>query len=593
MSAIMNTAHRSTTCGELRAANAGQKVTLIGWIHRRRDLGQVIFIDLRDRYGLTQIVFNPDKFSETHEKAKELRSEFVIKVLGVVTPRESVNKNIPTGEIEVIAESLTIMSRAKTPPFEINDENLKVDEDLRLEYRYLDLRRSYMQETLVLRHRLAQIVRNYFTENQFVEVETPVLMKSTPEGARDYLVPSRVHAGKFYALPQSPQIYKQLLMVSGMDRYFQIVKCFRDEDLRADRQPEFTQVDVEMSFVEREDVLGMIERLMFKIFKELKGIDLTMPLRRMPYSEAMRVYGSDKPDLRFGMPITYIEDCVRGSEFKVFNDVLDQKDGAIALLCVESQASSFSRKKIDELTEFVKNHGLLGLATVKVEATGITSSIGKFFTEDKLRRMVEVAGAKEGDLLLIAAGKEKIVQSALGALRLKLAEDLKLIRDDAYAMFWVVDFPLFEYDEEEKRWNAMHHPFTSPFDEDLSKMDSEPGAVRAKAYDLVLNGSEVGGGSIRIHSRDVQNKMFDALGLTQEDRDTKFGFLLRAFEYGVPPHGGIALGFDRLTAILAGRKSIRDVIAFPKTNSAVSLMDQSPSPVDARQLKELHIRTTE
>ncbi|HNO10743.1 MAG TPA: aspartate--tRNA ligase, partial [bacterium] len=481
MSAIMNTAHRSTTCGELRAANAGQKVKLIGWIHRRRDLGQVIFIDLRDRYGLTQIVFNPDKFPETHEKAKELRSEFVIKVLGVVTPRESVNKNIPTGEIEVITESLTIMSRAKTPPFEINDENLKVDEDLRLEYRYLDLRRSYMQETLVLRHRLAQIVRNYFTENQFVEVETPVLMKSTPEGARDYLVPSRVHAGKFYALPQSPQIYKQLLMVSGMDRYFQIVKCFRDEDLRADRQPEFTQVDVEMSFVEREDILGMIERLMFKIFKELKDIDLTMPLRRMPYFEAMRMYGSDKPDLRFGMPITYIEECVRGSEFKVFNDVLDQKDGAIALLCVESQASSFSRKKIDELTEFVKKHGLLGLATVKVEATGITSSIGKFFTEDKLRRMAEVAGAKEGDLLLIAAGKEQIVQSALGALRLKLAEDLKLVRDDAYAMFWVVDFPLFEYDEEEKRWNAMHHPFTSPFDEDLSKMDSEPGAVRAKA----------------------------------------------------------------------------------------------------------------
>ena len=591
MNPVVKTTLRTHTCGQLNNNFVRQTVSLIGWVHRRRDMGKLIFIDLRDRYGMTQIVFNPDNNAAIHETAKELRTEFVVRVTGKVIARDAgnINKTIVTGAIEIAADQLEILSRAKTPPFELNDERLKVDEDLRLEYRYLDLRRNFMQEPLIFRHKLAQVVRNYFTEQEFIEVETPMLMKSTPEGARDYLVPSRVHAGKFYALPQSPQIYKQLLMVSGFDRYFQIVKCFRDEDLRSDRQPEFTQVDVEMSFVDMDDVLHTIESLMEKIFKELKGIDLSLPLKRMSYLEAVSSYGSDKPDLRFGMKIHYLDELVKNSEFKVFTDVLSQQDGSVGCIKVEGQAASFSRKKIDELTEHMKEFDVKGIATIKVEANGVTSSISKFLTPEILSNITQLVEAKVGDIILIVAHHRKIVQSALGSLRVKLAEELKLINENEFNLSWVLDFPLFEYDAEEKRYIAMHHPFTAPMDRDLEKMDSDPAGVYAKAYDLVLNGNEIGGGSIRIHKKDIQNKMFDALNMSQEERELKFGFLLKAFEYGVPPHGGIALGFDRLTAVLTGRKSIRDVIAFPKTNSAVSLMDHAPTEVDPRQLKDLHI----
>ena len=595
MNSALNTALRTHTCGQLNTGNVGQIANVIGWVHRRRDMGKLIFVDLRDRYGITQIVFNPEIEVSVMELVKELRNEFVIRVSGKVTARDTANfnKNIPTGAIEIVADHVEIISRSKTPPFELNDEKLNVDEDLRLEFRYLDLRRNFMQESLIFRHKLAQVVRNFFTEHQFIEVETPVLMKSTPEGARDYLVPSRVHTGKFYALPQSPQIYKQLLMVSGFDRYFQIVKCFRDEDLRSDRQPEFTQVDVEMSFVDRDDVLSMIESLMEKIFLELKGIRISLPLKRMSYHEAMTDYGNDKPDLRFGMKIHYLNELLKGCEFKVFQDVLAQDDGAIGCIKVEGQSALFSRKKIDEVTEYVKGFDIKGIATIKVETAGLTSSISKFLSSEMLSNITKLMEAKDGDVILIVAHRRKTVQNALGNLRIKLAEELKLIDENEFNLFWVLDFPLFEYDPEEKRYVAMHHPFTSPMDEDLEKMDSDRAKVHAKAYDLVLNGNEIGGGSIRIHKKDIQNKMFDALNLSQDERELKFGFLLKAFEYGVPPHGGIALGFDRLSAILTGRKSIRDVIAFPKTNSAVSLMDHAPSSVDERQLKELHIRILE
>lgn len=591
MNPVVKTTLRTHTCGQLNNNFVTQTVSLIGWVHRRRDMGKLIFIDLRDRYGMTQIVFNPDINVSIHETAKELRTEFVVRVTGKVIARDAgnINKNIVTGAIEIAADQLEILSRAKTPPFELNDERLKVDEDVRLEYRYLDLRRNFMQESLIFRHKLAQVVRNYFTEQEFIEVETPVLMKSTPEGARDYLVPSRVHAGKFYALPQSPQIYKQLLMVAGFDRYFQIVKCFRDEDLRSDRQPEFTQVDVEMSFVEMDDVLDTIESLMKKIFGELKRIDLALPLKRMSYLEAVSSYGSDKPDLRFGMKIHYLDELVKNSEFKVFTDVLSQKDGSIGCIKVDGQATSFSRKKIDELAAYMREFDVKGIATIKVEAGGVSSSISKFLTAETLTAITQLVEAKVGDIILIVAHHRKIVQSALGSLRVKLAEELKLINENEFNLLWVMDFPLFDYDADEKRYIAMHHPFTAPMDRDLEKMDLDPANVYAKAYDLVINGNEIGGGSIRIHKKDIQNKMFDALNMSQEERELKFGFLLKAFEYGVPPHGGIALGFDRLTALLTGRKSIRDVIAFPKTNSAVSLMDHAPSEVDPHQLKDLHI----
>lgn len=587
----LQTALRTHTCGELNATHIGLTTTLTGWVHRRRDLGAIIFIDLRDRYGITQIVVNPEHSGDVHSIAEQLRHEFVIRVRGKVAGRGegNINPNMPTGEIEIIAEHIEILSAAKTPPFELNNEQLKIDEDQRLEFRYLDLRRRYMQEALIFRHRMAQCVRQYYSEQGFIEVETPFLMKSTPEGARDYLVPSRVHPGHFYALPQSPQIYKQLLMVSGFDRYFQIVKCFRDEDLRADRQPEFTQVDVEMAFVDREDVLDMTEGLMAAIFKNLKGIELSLPLPRMSYDEAMNRYGSDKPDLRFNLEIVHINAVVAGSGFRVFDEALNQQ-GIVAGICVPKQAAYFSRKKLDELNEWIRPLGLGGLVNIKIEEGKIQSSASKHVGENMLRSIADSFHAENGDLILIAAGNGKTVLSALGQLRLHIAEMLNLIKEEDYRLLWILDFPLLEYDEEEKRYVAMHHPFTAPADEDVGKMDTQPDQVRAKAYDLVLNGSEIGGGSIRIHRKEIQNKMFDALQISGEEREKRFGFLLRAFEYGVPPHGGIALGFDRITAILTGRKSIRDVIAFPKTNKAVSLMDQAPATVDERQLKELFIQ---
>ncbi len=588
----LDTKHRTHSCASIDERLTGQSVTLCGWVHRRRDLGQLIFIDLRDRYGIVQIVFNPDVFPEPHEKAKTLRSEFVIQVHGKIITREAgnVNLNMPSGKVELVAEALTVLSEALTPPFPLNEENSRIDEDLRLEYRYLDIRRAPMREALILRHRICQLIRRHFSDHEFIEVETPVLMRSTPEGARDYLVPSRVHAGKFYALPQSPQIYKQLLMVAGLDRYFQIVKCFRDEDLRADRQPEFTQVDVEMSFVDQDDVIRIIESLMQRLFHELLDVGITLPLKRLTYQDAMERYGSDKPDLRFDLPIVDVTEHVRQSEFQVFKQAVDRPDGMVACLSIKGRAEEFSRKKIDQLTEFVKPLGLQGLATLKIGAQEIQSSIAKFVSTDILHNIVKTVHAEPGDFVIIAAERRDILLPALGALRVKLGEELDLIDRAAFAFVWIVDFPLFEFDEVEKRLVAMHHPFTSPKTEDIALLGTRPEKVHARAYDLVLNGNEIGGGSIRIFDKTLQNKMFDALGLTTKDREDKFGFLLRAFEYGVPPHGGIALGLDRIVALMAGRRSIRDVIAFPKTNRAVSLMDRAPSEVDDRQLKELHIR---
>ena len=579
---------RTHTCGELRTDHHGQHVVLMGWVARRRDHGGVIFIDLRDRYGITQIVFNPDN-KEVHEKARALRAEYVIAVEGLVQrrPEGMANPNIATGEIEVIASGMEILNAAKTPPFEIIDR-VEASEELRLKYRYLDLRRPEMQKNLLLRHRVYQIVRRYFDENHFVEVETPMLMRSTPEGARDYLVPSRLHRGKFYALPQSPQTYKQILMVAGFDRYFQIVKCFRDEDLRADRQPEFTQIDVEMSFVDREDVLAMTEGLIVRIMQEIKGIEIPRPFPRLSFEQAMDRYGTDKPDTRFGMQLTDISAIVSDCEFRVFRDALAQS-GVVKGIRVEGKAG-YSRKQIDELTELARQYGARGLAAIKIGENDWESSLNKFFAQSIRRAVMEAFSARQGDLLLLVADRREVANETLGALRLHIAQQENLIPEDKYAFMWIVDFPLLEYDEEEQRFVALHHPFTSPMDEDIDLMESHPEKVRAKAYDLVLNGYEIAGGSIRIHKRDLQNKMFAALGIGPEEAQNKFGFLLEAFEFGAPPHGGIAFGFDRLIMILAGRKSIREVIAFPKTNSALSLMDGAPSEVDEKQLRELGIK---
>ncbi len=579
---------RTHTCGELRTDHHGQHVVLMGWVARRRDHGGVIFIDLRDRYGITQIVFNPDN-KEVHEKARALRAEYVIAVEGLVQrrPEGMANPNIATGEIEVIASGMEILNAAKTPPFEIIDR-VEASEELRLKYRYLDLRRPEMQKNLLLRHRVYQIVRRYFDENHFVEVETPMLMRSTPEGARDYLVPSRLHRGKFYALPQSPQTYKQILMVAGFDRYFQIVKCFRDEDLRADRQPEFTQIDVEMSFVDREDVLAMTEGLIVRIMQEIKGIEIPRPFPRLSFEQAMDRYGTDKPDTRFGMQLTDISAIVSDCEFRVFRDALAQS-GVVKGIRVEGKAG-YSRKQIDELTELARQYRAQGVAAIKIGENDWESSLNKFFAQSIRRAVMEAFSARQGDLLLLVADRREVANETLGALRLHIAQQENLIPEDEYAFLWIVDFPLLEYDEEEQRFVALHHPFTSPMDEDIELMESHPEKVRAKAYDLVLNGYEIAGGSIRIHKRDLQNKMFAALGIGPEEAQNKFGFLLEAFEFGAPPHGGIAFGFDRLIMILAGRKSIREVIAFPKTNSALSLMDGAPSEVDEKQLRELGIK---
>ncbi|ROL62079.1 aspartate--tRNA ligase [Bacteroidetes/Chlorobi group bacterium ChocPot_Mid] len=581
---------RTCTCGELRKENENIEVVLNGWVSGVRDLGGLIFIDLRDRYGLTQIVIEPENRPDLAERAKELKSEFVIWAKGKVRLRSNPNPNIPTGLIEVLLEDYGVLNKSQLPPFEI-DDSIELQEETRLKYRFLDLRRPSLQKNLILRNELYQIMHKYYYENNFIEIETPFFMKSTPEGARDFLVPSRIHKGKFYALPQSPQLYKQILMISGFDRYVQIAKCFRDEDLRADRQPEFTQIDVEMSFIDEEDIIKMTEGFFKLLWKETLGIDIQTPFQRMSYKDAMEKYGSDKPDLRFGWELKDISDLVNNCEFKVFTDAVNN-GGTVAVLNVKGCAETYSRKKIDELTEFAKKYGAKGLAWMKLADGQVNSPIAKFFKKEELDAVIERTEAKDGDLLLFGSDKWTTCFTVLGALRLEIARQTGLLESvrDKFAFLWVVDFPLFEYDEESKRYVAMHHPFTSPKFEDMQFIDDNPGKVRARAYDIVVNGAEVGGGSIRIHDTDVQQKMFKLLGLTQEEANSKFGFLLDALKYGAPPHGGIALGLDRLVMTLAGTENIRNVIAFPKTTSGLSLMDGSPSTVDEEQLKELGIK---
>ncbi len=592
MADFLGNLKRTDYCGDLSRKDTDREVTLLGWVQRRRDLGGLIFVEMRDREGIVQVVFNGEANPEAHEKAQSLRSEYVIGVVGKVSvrPEGTFNPKMETGEIEVIAEELRIFNVSKNPPFLIEDDE-EVAENVRLKYRYLDLRRPRLQRNLILRHRVAQEVRKYFDRLGFLEIETPMLTKSTPEGARDYLVPSRLNPGHFYALPQSPQLFKQILMVSGFDRYFQIVRCFRDEDLRSDRQPEFTQIDVEMSFVQVEDIRETMEGLMAHIFKEVVGMDLQTPFASMSYAEAMDRYGVDKPDLRFGMEMRDVSDVFRGSSFKVFKETLE-KGGIIKALCVKG-GSSFSRKEIDELTPFVGTYGAKGLAWAKVGEDGWQSPIQKFLTPEERKQAESRCEAVKDDLLLFVADSPRVVNQALGNLRLHLGEKLGLIPPDLYRFVWILDFPLLEYDETEKRYVAVHHPFTAPKDEDIPKLKDHPGDAKAKAYDLVLNGSEVGGGSIRNHLREVQSLLFEKLGMGEEEARERFGFLLEALEYGTPPHGGIAFGFDRLNMILSHSESIRDVIAFPKTQKAVCLMTEAPSRVDPRQLDELSIRIKE
>jgi aspartyl-tRNA synthetase len=580
---------RTHTCGQLRKSDIGSTVTLTGWVDVRRDLGGVVFIDLRDRYGKTQVVFAPQHEQKAHEIAQSLRSEFVISVTGTVEHRPvgTENPELPTGEIDVAGIDLCILNKAETPPFPIED-GIEVSEDIRLKYRFLDLRRPLMQNNLLLRHRVSQITRAYFDRNGFIEVETPVLMKSTPEGARDYLVPSRIHRGKFYALPQSPQTYKQILMVAGYDRYFQIVKCFRDEDLRADRQPEFTQIDVEMSFVDENDVLAMTEGLIVDIWGQAMGVGLQTPFTRLTYKEAMERFGSDKPDTRFGLEIRDCSTIVAKSAFRVFSETV-AKGGIVAGFAVAGLAG-YTRNQLDMLTDYVKSLGAGGLIYLKCQADKVESSVDKFVTPAESKAMAEAIGAKPGDLGFLISGPWKKALPILGTLRLEMATRMNLIPAGKWNFLWVTDFPLLEYSEDEKRYVAVHHPFTSPKPEDLSMLDNDPANVRARAYDLVLNGTEVAGGSIRIFDSELQSRMFGLLGIGPEEAKTKFGFMLDAFRYGAPPHGGIAFGFDRIIMLMAGQKSIRDVIAFPKTSSAMSLMDDSPSTVDKKQLDELHIR---
>ena len=593
MAESMSGMKRTHRCAELSKAQVGQTVTVMGWVQKSRNKGGVVFVDLRDRSGILQIIFEENKRgTEIFEKAGKLRSEFVIAVTGQVCERAgAVNKNLATGEIEVIAEQLRILSESETPPFHI-EENSKTKEELRLKYRYLDLRRPDIQKNIMMRSRACAVIRNFLTEEGFLEIETPMLTKSTPEGARDYLVPSRVHPGSFYALPQSPQLFKQLLMVSGYDRYFQLARCFRDEDLRADRQPEFTQVDMELSFVDVDDVIDVNERLLARLFKEIIGVDVPLPIQRMTWQEAMDRFGSDKPDTRFGMELNDVTDVVRDCEFAVFKNAIAD-GGSVRGINAKGQGT-MPRKKIDALVAFVKDYGAKGLAYIAIQPDGsIKSSFAKFMKDEEMQALIAAMQGEPGDLLLFAADKNKIVYASLGALRLELADKMGLLDKNQYNFLWVTEFPLLEWSDEENRFQAMHHPFTMPMEEDLQYIDTDPGRVRAKAYDIVLNGTEIGGGSVRIHQDDIQEKMFEALGFTKERAHEQFGFLLDAFKYGVPPHAGLAYGLDRLIMLMAKVDSIRDVIAFPKVKDASCLLTNAPDTVDEKQLEELGIRVNE
>lgn len=582
---------RTTYCGLVTEEFLNEKVTLKGWVHNRRDLGGLIFVDLRDREGIVQIVFNPDFSEEALQVAETVRSEYVVEVEGVVTKRdaETINPKIKTGQVEVQVSNIEIINKSETPPFSINEENVNVDENIRLKYRYLDLRRQELAQTFKMRHQTTRSIRQYLDNNGFFDIETPVLTKSTPEGARDYLVPSRVHEGEFYALPQSPQLFKQLLMISGFDKYYQIVKCFRDEDLRADRQPEFTQVDIEMSFVDQEDIIAMGEDMLRKVVKDVKGIDVSGPFPRMTYAEAMDRFGSDKPDTRFGMELINVSQLGKEMNFKVFKDTVDN-NGEIKAIIAKDAANKYTRKDMDALTEFVNIYGAKGLAWVKVVDDGLSGPIARFFEDVNVETLKQLTEAKPGDLVMFVADKPNVVAQSLGALRIKLAKELGLIDESKLNFLWVTDWPLLEYDEDAKRYVAAHHPFTSPKREDIEKLDTEPENVQANAYDIVLNGYELGGGSIRIHDGELQQKMFEVLGFTNEQAQEQFGFLLDAFKYGAPPHGGIALGLDRLVMLLTNRTNLRDTIAFPKTASATCLLTDAPGEVSDKQLQELSIR---
>lgn len=582
---------RTTYCGLVTESLLDQEVTLKGWVHNRRDLGGLIFVDLRDREGYVQIVFNPDFSAEALQIAETVRSEYVVEVKGIVKQRDpqTVNPKIETGQVEVQVSDIQIINKSETPPFALNEENQNVDENIRLKYRYLDLRRQELAQTFKMRHQTTCSIRQYLDQEGFYDIETPVLNKSTPEGARDYLVPSRVHGGEFYALPQSPQIFKQLLMISGFDKYYQIVKCFRDEDLRADRQPEFTQVDIEMSFVDQEDVIDMGEEMLQNVVKDVKDVEVPRPFPRMTYNEAMSRYGSDKPDTRFGMELIDVSELGEVMDFKVFKDAIN-KDGQVKAIVAEGASDKYTRKDIDVLTEFVNIYGAKGLAWVKVVDDGLNGPIAKFFENDHVEKLQSLTGAQAGDLVLFVADKPSVVAQSLGALRLKLAKELNMIDETKLNFLWVTDWPLLEYDEDVKRYTAAHHPFTSPKQEDIEKLSTEPENVQANAYDIVLNGYELGGGSIRIHDADLQAKMFEVLGFTDEQAKEQFGFLLDAFKYGAPPHGGIALGLDRLVMLLTNRTNLRDTIAFPKTASATCLLTDAPSEVSENQLEELSLR---
>lgn len=588
MSALFKRTHM---CGELNLSDEGSQVVLNGWVAKQRNLGGLIFVDLRDKTGIVQVTFDDSIPQELFERADSLRSEYVIGVKGTVRERSSKNANLSTGDIEVFADDLVIYSKADTPPIYIKDDD-NVDDNLRLKYRYLDLRKVKMQRNLTFRHKVVKLARDYFDNNGFTEVETPMLIKSTPEGARDYIVPSRVFPGSFYALPQSPQLFKQLLMVGGTDRYMQVVKCFRDEDLRADRQPEFTQIDLEMSFVDMDDVITMQEGFLKKLFRELMDIDIETPLPRLTWQEAMERYGSDKPDTRFGFELKKLNDVVAGCGFKVFTDALE-KGGDVRGICIDGGSAHFSRKDIDKLTESARSYGAKGLVWIRVNEDDINSSVNKFFDQEQLKEIAAVFEAKPGDLILIVSDRAKVVFDTLGFLRREIAGRMGLLDDKEYKLLWVVDFPLFEKDDETGELKAMHHPFTSPKPEDIPMLDSAPEKVKANAYDIVLNGVELGGGSIRIHDRELQSKMFDILGLTKEECEEKFGFLIEAFKYGAPPHGGLAYGLDRLVMLLLGEPSIREVMAFPKNQNAQCLVSEAPAPVDKAQLDELGIDISE